>query len=121
MPNRRLEHGLYRLEVASFEASTNQVENKRATRVIYLGEAIDYKRTNPHPQHFEDLTTGPQYIFLPYTKDVWHQRLGQPSSRILSQILRSCNLSVKSNENCDFYETCKYGQSHRLPLQVLHS
>lgn len=52
------------------------------------------------------------------TKDVWHQRLGHPSSRVLRQILKLCSISDKSNERGDFCEACKYGKAHRLPYQA---
>ena len=62
--------------------------------------------------------------------DVWHKRLGHPSSRIQSTIL-SC-LSVDNKAKDSLCTACELGKSHKLPfisstsittqpLQLLHS
>ncbi|CAK9313865.1 unnamed protein product [Citrullus colocynthis] len=110
----KLERRLYRLEAVPNKASFRD-NNKDAARLVFLGEA-----TNSHPQTFEDLAAKKSSNFC--TKDLWHQRLGHPSSRILNQVLHSCNISVNSNEKDDFVrlvnsERCVSSKSSLLSQQ----
>ena len=51
--------------------------------------------------------------------DIWHQRLGHPSSRVLSQVVSSCNLHVIMKSKLPFCIACKLGKSHALPIFYL--
>ena len=46
--------------------------------------------------------------------NVWHRRLGHSSTRILSQVLKTCSSSITKTP--DFCSTCQYGKSHVLPF-----
>ncbi|KAL5543220.1 hypothetical protein UlMin_010930 [Ulmus minor] len=49
-------------------------------------------------------------------KEVWHRRLGHPSDRVLSKILKTCNQKIEINETVNFCDACQYGKSHLLPF-----
>uniref|UniRef100_A0A803PPY9 GAG-pre-integrase domain-containing protein n=1 Tax=Cannabis sativa TaxID=3483 RepID=A0A803PPY9_CANSA len=42
--------------------------------------------------------------------DVWHRRLGHPSSKVLSHVLESTNVKVSQNEMQSFCDACQYGK-----------
>ncbi|KAL2534481.1 Integrase catalytic domain-containing protein [Abeliophyllum distichum] len=50
--------------------------------------------------------------------DVWHRRLGHPSSQVVSQVLKNCNQKLKLNEAMSFCDACQYGKSHSLPFSL---
>uniref|UniRef100_A0A803P5A9 Integrase catalytic domain-containing protein n=1 Tax=Cannabis sativa TaxID=3483 RepID=A0A803P5A9_CANSA len=54
-------------------------------------------------------------------KDVWHRRLGHPSSKILKLVLNSSNVPVSFNNNESFCDACQYGKSHALPFKLSNS
>lgn len=51
----------------------------------------------------------------------WHNKLGHPSYKTLVQVLKSCNISVQSNENVFFCSSCQYGKAHKLPFNHSNS
>ena len=53
--------------------------------------------------------------------DIWHQRLGHPSSRVLSQVVSSCNLPIVMKSKLPFCTACKLGKSHALPFPLSDS
>lgn len=54
-------------------------------------------------------------------RDLWHRRLGHPSEKVLSEILKSCNMTFLLNKNCSFCETCQLGKSHALRFKKFES
>ena len=54
-------------------------------------------------------------VVLSTTVDTWHKRLGHPSDFILSQVLKSCNVSYKNNKTT-FCNSCCLGKHHKLPF-----
>lgn len=89
-----LENGLYLL-LEVFEALNSSPENK-ATLMVKIGATTFVKTKSPNATRY--LTPLLSYAFVFCTKNVWHQRLGHPSSRILSQVLHLCKASIKDNE-----------------------
>ena len=53
--------------------------------------------------------------------DIWHQRLGHPSSQVLSQVVSSCNLPIVMKSKLPFCTACKLGKSHALPFPLSDS
>uniref|UniRef100_A0A803NLS5 Integrase catalytic domain-containing protein n=1 Tax=Cannabis sativa TaxID=3483 RepID=A0A803NLS5_CANSA len=51
-------------------------------------------------------------------KDRWHQRLGHPSSRVLSHVLSQINVRNWKNEENAFCDSCQLGKSHALPFKT---
>ena len=53
-----------------------------------------------------------------FSFDLWHRRLGHPSSKIVTKILSECNIKLQSNEKFPFFCTsCQMGRSHKLPFK----
>ena len=65
---------------------------------------------------------------------VLHQRLGHPSSKILSHVIKACSSFKLDNKNktFDFCDACQIGKMHKLhfpttaiktksPLEILHT
>jgi hypothetical protein len=48
--------------------------------------------------------------------DRWHCRLGHPSLRIVSQVLRAHHLAVLKNKSSAVCPVCRMGKSHELPF-----
>lgn len=51
-------------------------------------------------------------------KDIWHQRLGHPSNRVLSHVLSQINVKNLNNEENSFCDACQLGKSHALPFKT---
>ena len=49
--------------------------------------------------------------------NIWHQRLGHPSVKVLRQVLNLYNPSL--NKGLEFCNACQYGKSHVLPCSIL--
>lgn len=64
-------------------------------------------------KHVVALTTVPSQKSCTFEK--WHQRLGHANARIVSSVLKTCNIPV-SNKNFPFCNGCCYGKSHKLPF-----
>lgn len=47
---------------------------------------------------------------------IWHQRLGHPSSAVVSQVLKSCNVRISKPNSGSFCRACELGKSHKLSL-----
>lgn len=48
------------------------------------------------------------------TYNVWHRIVGHPNSRIVTQVLQSCNMFIEiSNSICN---ACQLGKSHKMPF-----
>ena len=47
--------------------------------------------------------------------DVLHRRLGHPSSRVMSQVQKSCNSNISINEKQSLCDACQFGKVHALP------
>lgn len=54
-------------------------------------------------------------------RDIWHRRLGHPSRKVLSEILKSCNMTSLVNKSCSFCEACQVGIAHALPFKKSES
>ncbi|KAF7814697.1 Retrovirus-related Pol polyprotein from transposon TNT 1-94 [Senna tora] len=51
--------------------------------------------------------------------NVWHSRLGHPSSRVVSHVLSTCNISIPMNKtNNSTCHACCLGKSHTLPFSL---
>lgn len=48
--------------------------------------------------------------------DLWHQRLGHPSSNVLQQVISLCKLPVAMKSKLSFCPSCKIGKAHALPF-----
>ena len=55
------------------------------------------------------------------SKEIWHQRLGHISDRILNSVVKSCNISFPFNEKSSFCNPYQYGKSHSLPFPISDS
>lgn len=64
--------------------------------------------------------------------DLWHCRLGHPSSMIVSHVLQQCNLPFSNKNTQSLCSACCLGKTHRLPfttsfspcsapLEIIHS
>lgn len=53
------------------------------------------------------------------TLDLWHQKVGHPSVKIVKNVVSSCNIPV--NKNCEFffYSGCCLGKVHKFPFFIL--
>ncbi|GMI65053.1 hypothetical protein HRI_000174600 [Hibiscus trionum] len=54
-----------------------------------------------------------------FSLDVWHSRLGHPSSSVLHQVLKSCNIPFNSNKDqnaISLCQACQLGKAHKLPF-----
>lgn len=107
----RLEQGLYWLE-EEIPISRPPTCNKGIfTATARCQPFLDY---NVAP----NLTNDHSLPILYCSLNVWHQRLGHPSKRILSKILPHCKDIIKRNDKVSFCEACKFGKSHKLPFPV---
>lgn len=50
-------------------------------------------------------------------KEIWHRKLGHPCNRVLSEVLKNCNIKVPAQDNFDFCEACQLGKVHKLPFK----
>lgn len=48
--------------------------------------------------------------------ELWHRRLGHPSSNIVSSVLKTGNVFVYTNKLKHVCSTCLQGKSHKLPF-----
>lgn len=53
-------------------------------------------------------------------KEKWHLRLGHPSDKVLSEVLKLCKQKIGSNEKL-FCESCQMGKNHDLPFKLSDS
>lgn len=104
-----LRDGLYRLNIVSAitssASSSNNLESAK-NKVVYSA------LVQPNL---------PISVNAVVSKEVWHCRLGHPSSKIFHSIVRDCNLPVRVNDSLHFCEACKYGKSHALPFPISSS
>lgn len=56
----------------------------------------------------------PIVVNVTVSKNVWHQRLGHPASKVLDSIIKTCNLLINDNEVLSFCESYQFGKSHGL-------
>ena len=50
--------------------------------------------------------------------DLWHKRLGHPSTRIVTKVLTDCKVPYKFNKDYPFFcVSCQMGKSHKLPFK----
>jgi hypothetical protein len=50
--------------------------------------------------------------------DCWHHKLGHPSSKILSSLIRSYNLPISPSQGLFSCVSCQCNKSHKLPFSV---
>ncbi|KAL5563628.1 hypothetical protein UlMin_033375 [Ulmus minor] len=55
------------------------------------------------------------------SKEIWHRRLGYPSSKILSKVLANCKEKLNSKSKFHFCDACQFGKSHLLPFPISDS
>ncbi|GMI77078.1 hypothetical protein HRI_001377100 [Hibiscus trionum] len=53
-----------------------------------------------------------------FSFDLWHKRLGHPSSSVLKSALSSCNISFTNNTLTEVCSSCMKGKAHKLPFQL---
>ena len=66
-------------------------------------------------------SSNPVQSFLAHSNNVvpWHNRLGHPASRVVSQVMKSCNLTPV---NSDFFcSACQMAKSHKQPFVISNS
>ena len=47
---------------------------------------------------------------------IWHNRLGRPSSYVVSNVLKACNLPFDNKSVHSFYDACCLGKIHKFPF-----
>lgn len=47
---------------------------------------------------------------------LWHQRLGHPSSTLVTQVLKICNVQVLMSKSDSLCHACETWKSHKLPF-----
>ena len=69
---------------------------------------------------------------LSSTFDLWHRRLGHPSTTTIKNVLSKCNVAHINKMDSNFYSSCCLGKIHRFlfsfshttytkPLELIHS
>lgn len=56
------------------------------------------------------------HVFLSI-KETWHRKLGHPNSKVLSEVMKKCNIKAPRQEEFEFCEACQFGKAHNLPFQ----
>lgn len=100
--------------LVEFHANHCFVKDKMTGTVLVEGKLKEglYQMTNVLPQ-----SKGNLKAFLS-VKESWHRRLGHPSSRVLEEILKSCQIKVSPSDPFSFCEACQYEKSHLLPFNL---
>lgn len=50
-------------------------------------------------------------------KETWHRKLGHPNSKVLSEVMKNCNIKTSTKEEFEFCEACQFGNAHKLPFK----
>ena len=67
-------------------------------------------------------TTLPQVCFLNQAdSNLWHSRLGHPSSPVVSRVLSLCKGPGAKSSTLDFCSSCQMDKSHKLPFVLSQS
>uniref|UniRef100_A0A803QBQ7 GAG-pre-integrase domain-containing protein n=1 Tax=Cannabis sativa TaxID=3483 RepID=A0A803QBQ7_CANSA len=109
-----LKNGLYQLQPpvskSNHHHSILSVKNNQNQYSMFTGVSILQNESVAQPVVNEHSIS---------VSDMWHRRLGHPSSRVLKQVLKNVNVNVNpsSNENYHFCDACQYGKSHALPFK----
>ena len=68
---------------------------------------------------FQTSIAANQHVFAASSKapqDIWHQRLGHPSSRILNKVASHCGISFSTGINKSLCSSCAMGKCSKLPF-----
>ena len=50
--------------------------------------------------------------------DLWHKRLGHPTSKIVTQILNDNKIPFSTKSSSSICSACQLGKSHNLPFPI---
>jgi histone deacetylase 1/2 len=100
-----LKDGLYQLQHTSHSSKSK------------FSDSINKLKSNPFGGYAAASSSSSSSRIRVNKSDVWHRRLGHPSSKIVSQILCSINEKSISSEPQHFCEACQFGKSHSLPFK----
>lgn len=96
--------------MVEFDANNCFVKDKLTRKLLLEGRLKDglyqLSGVTSHGSH--------AYISV---KESWHRKLGHPSSRVLNEILKSCNVRVPQDDHFSFCEACQFGKMHYLPFR----
>ena len=53
--------------------------------------------------------------------ELWHNRLGHPSEKIVKQVMNACNIPRLNKTQSSFCTACCLGKIHRFPFQLSES
>lgn len=105
----KLRDGLYQFEVPTrVQPCANSFPRHKSSQ--FSGLSVGSK------QSVFQSRTGPVSVSI---KDVWHNCLGHPPSRVLNSILEQLNVN-HANMNESFCNVCQLGKCHYLPFKINH-
>ena len=107
-----LHKGLYRL---NFSNKAREVPGQISH--VHVSETKDPTDiSQASPQNL--VSSSKESLFF----DIWHKRLGHPSSKIVTKVLSDCNIPFQMNKMPPFFcVSCQMGKSHKLPFRSSHT
>uniref|UniRef100_A0A803P2C0 Integrase catalytic domain-containing protein n=1 Tax=Cannabis sativa TaxID=3483 RepID=A0A803P2C0_CANSA len=113
----RLKDGLYQLEGSTIRSNSHDPSAANTPNLAHESflSSVSYFSNLVESSSKSVFSVNQSHV---NQKDIWHRRLGHPSSKVLSQVLSMANVKVHINENQLFCEACQYGKSHALPFKT---
>lgn len=108
LPEGKLKDSLYQLDIP-IQMTKSAVKN-----------SLNAKHQPKSKSRFQSFFSSFSSNTMPYkcsdVRDVWHRRLGHPSTKILSRVLGD-GVFASLNKDFIFRDACQYGKSHGLPFK----
>lgn len=136
----KLRAGLYQFDTSHAQAATllqpinhSPLSANNATSLVSNPGSCDNNCTNSHVQSVAACDSNVANAVVSNVFDLWHNRLGQPSSSIVKSVMQQCNVSGINKMGLSFCPSRCFGQIHKFsfptlslieytsPLQLVHT
>ena len=114
-----LKEGLYQLDLTKASSRIRVLSHPLQSPSLFFSHAniaSSNSQCHTHCSKSESLSNSPsvpESNKVCNSANIWHMRLGHPTSTVLSQVLKSVN-SIQSNKAIDFCIARQYGKMHQF-------
>lgn len=103
-----VKHGLYALEeVQILQIVSSSSLQSRASSSIQT----HFSSVVP----LNSLNKSSSSVSSSHVYNIWHNRLGHPSSNVVKRVLKDCNISFNNNDSNFVCKSCCFGKFHKRP------
>ena len=112
--------------IVELNSDSFRIKDRETLRVLLQGKCDNGLYLLPKITTNSGVTSGVQKLFSPcmafkscvISADVWHARLGHPSTEVLTRLFRTCNLAPCQKNVNGQCRTCLVSKHHRLPFSL---